>query len=832
MTPPITPRDFPEIRWRGHWIWVPEQPVAPSGFWAAEPATPARESHALFRRTFRLERAPARAPARITADARYALFVNGRPAARGPVRSQPRRLHYDMLDLAPFLQDGENILAVYVKHYGAPTSFWMPAVPNNTLGGTGALVFECDLGVAGWLASDASWRARESDAWADTGRDGTDHGDGVPVEVLDARRLPQGWQQPGFDDGGWGAAQVLAAMHVGGFARTQPPTDPYGPLYPRPIAELSGARCVPASARLELLPSAGPAQGGPIARVQSSLALPIASAAPAELPLAIDLAGGAARICFDMGRVVSGLVEFALDAPAGTLLDLSFTEEPLAPAISMDKSRAGMRYVTRGCADRFQAFESNGFRYAYMLIDGAAGLIRLRDFAVREQLYPWQPGAAFECSDERLNAIFAAGLRTVQLCSHDALIDCPTREQRSWVGDAVVHQMVHLATNADWRLAWHYLTVTNSPRSDGILPMAVVGNFEASALYTIPDWSLHWLHGVYNLYRFGGEREAVAALLPTAERILRWYAPYQTAAGVLKDVPEWNLVDWSSVSVEDTSAVLAALWARGLREFAAMAGWLEDRGRARWAERLYERIRPGFEIFWDEARGSYADHLVGGERRPEMSQLAGALAIVAGLAPASRWRRIVDTIADPARLVVRSWMGNGAGEQSMEKWQAQVRQGRYTIDWDAERQVVLAEPFMSYVVHDALAQAGQADRLPDMYPRWAQFLAGGYDTLGECWDFGTHVHGWSSSPTRDMVFYTLGVTPAAPGYASARVAPRLGRLAWARGRVPTPHGFVAVEASASRLLVESPVPLVVDLPGQPPRELPAGRHELVIEGDN
>ena len=43
-----------------------------------------------------------------------------------------------------------------------------------------------------------------------------------------------------------------------------------------------------------------------------------------------------------------------------------------------------------------------------------------------------------------------------------------------------------------------------------------------------------------------------------------------------------------------------------------MAGWLEDRGRARWAERLYERIRPGFEIFWDEARGSYADHLVGG----------------------------------------------------------------------------------------------------------------------------------------------------------------------------------------------------------------------------
>ena len=30
-------------------------------------------------------------------------------------------------------------------------------------------------------------------------------------------------------------------MHIGGFACTQPPTDPYGPLYPRPIAQLDGA---------------------------------------------------------------------------------------------------------------------------------------------------------------------------------------------------------------------------------------------------------------------------------------------------------------------------------------------------------------------------------------------------------------------------------------------------------------------------------------------------------------------------------------------------------------------------------------------------------------
>ena len=40
-------------------------------------------------------------------------------------------------------------------------------------------------------------------------------------------------------------------------------------------------------------------------------------------------------------------------------------------------------------------------------------------------------GAAFECSDPLLNRSGAVGRRTVDLCSHDAYLDCPTREQRA-----------------------------------------------------------------------------------------------------------------------------------------------------------------------------------------------------------------------------------------------------------------------------------------------------------------------------------------------------------------------------------------------------------------
>jgi hypothetical protein len=828
----VNPQDFPEIRWRGHWIWVPEEPIEPSAPFASGGNVQAREAHGLFRKTLQLDRVPERVPARMTADSRYLLFANGREVFRGPIRSQPRRLHYDPFDLAPYLQPGPNLLAIYVKYYGTPKSYWMPAAPNMTLGRSGILVFEANLGAAGWVASDATWKARKADAWTSDWQSGPSDliGGGIPVEVFDARRFPHGWSEAGFDDSAWGAAQVVPAVHIGGFARTQPPTDPYGPLYPRPIAKLGGERKTPATLLVETLDGrVDAAIGSPVKRVEAAAGLPVADMARREqLPLTLNVpAGGMARVTFDMGGIVSGFVEFELEAPAGTTLDLSYVEEPVTGPSGMIAAHAGTRYVARGEADRFQVFDSNGFRYAHMLVHGAQGKLTLRDFGVRENLYPWQEGADFACDDEELNGIFRAGIRTVQLNSHDAFIDCPTREQRSWVGDGVVHQMVHLATNRDWRLAWHYLTLGASPRSDGILPMTVVGDIEASGSFTIPDWSLHWVHGVHNCYRFSGDREMVKALMPVVERVLRWYAPYQTSGGVLKDVPEWNLVDWSSVSTEDTSAALTALWARGLRELAEMAAWLEERGSHRWADGLYEQARAGFEVFWDEARGSYVDHIVNGERRPEMSQLAGALAIVAGLAPEARWRRIVDTITGAERLVVRSWTGGGEGEYAMDKMLKQF-QGIYEIDWDAEREIVLAEPFMSYVVHDAVALAGRAELLPDLHRRWLEFLRDGYDTLGECWGWGTHVHGWSCAPTRDLIFYTLGVTPAEPGYTTARIAPRLGRLGWARGSVPTPHGLLAVEVNADGVKIDSPVPVVLDLDGQPPRRLTAGRHEVTI----
>ncbi len=810
---PVTPDDFVPGRWRGRWTWLAKEDAdVPDG---------------LFRRSFELAEVPVRVPARLTADTRYRLFVNGIETSAGPIRSQPHRWRYDLVDLAPYLRSGRNVLALQVKHLRGGGAYWMPAPRNETLGGHGVFVFEAGLDDAEWLISDHEWRGYACPAWSDL------VGGGLPVEVLDAKRLPNGWTEPDFDDSGWRPADTIRPRHAGASGLDRPPADPYGPLLPNPLPRLQGERISPIRAdvttRVGTLDEAEPS---PVRRLEAAAGWPESGS---MLPEGGSASDQHTLLRVDFGRVVSGRITINVEAAAGTVLDMSFTEDPLSPEVANGFfPQVGARYVCRGHADRFETFFPYGLRFLNVLTTLPPGVtdidIDVRDIAVHEQLSPMLGGAGFSCSDEGLNAIHAACRRTVELCSHDAFVDCPTREQRAWVGDGVVHQLAHLVCNEDWRLAAHYLQLSASPRPDGILPMTVAGNVEAADGLTIPDWSLHWLHGLLSWYEWSGDLALVRELLPVAQRVLAWFVPFLDEAGLLAEVTEWTLVDWSSVTTGGTNAVLTGLWARGLVEFGVLARAVGDPGAAEWADSLHAQAKAGFELFWDEARGSYTDHAVEGLRQPHMHQLAGAAAIVGDLAPRDRWARIAETITDRDVVVRRSWSVGADG--AFEKLRRQL-DGVREVDWDVEREIVRAQPFASYVVHDAVARAGRSDLLPALLRDWSEFLeptADGrtYDTIGECWGWGTHAHAWSCTPIKDLVMHVLGVTPSVPGCTVVRVAPHLGDLDWAEGRVPTPYGLVWVRADRTQVSVDSPVP--VDLQGRDGgvERLSAGRHTRVL----
>jgi alpha-L-rhamnosidase len=189
----------------------------------------------------------------------------------------------------------------------------------------------------------------------------------------------------------------------------------------------------------------------------------------------------------------------------------------------------------------------------------------------------------------------------------------------------------------------------------------------------------------------------------------------------------------------------------------------------------------------------------------------------------------VDELADRSRLAhsVPHLEAMALGQRARAL--SQLVEGNPSPAWDVQAQVLEAQPFFRYVVHDALAEAGRADLVADACRDWKVFLDAGETTWPETWAGGTRCHGWSSTPTRDLVVHTLGISPAEPGFARARVAPRLGDLDWAHATVPLPLGPLTVHATRGRVEVDSPVGVELD-DGRGVTTLSAGRHVVDLEG--
>lgn len=782
--------------WRARWIWFEAPRIHTRTATRPEPRDPA-DRIGLFRRTVELGRVPASAPARIWVDGRYVCWVNGSEVARGPVRSDPRQSHYDAVDLAPHLQPGTNVIAVLARHFGEATSWWMPVPASYTLG-AGSWVFEAQVG-DDWIVSDRSWTCAPGRAWSPVPLPGDVAC--LPLESFDARQHDHAWRDVDFDDADWVAATEITPLHTGGAANPHPPSEPFGLLRPPVRASFpGGGHHVAAELARWSVHATDPGQD-PVAQVladQASTATPD---------------GGATElILFDLGHIAAGSIEVDLQgAAAGTTVDVAAAEhvDEAGRLVTLGQ-HAGLRYVASGNEhERFESLDTVGTRYLLASVRAPGGTVPALSLAVRDRHRPRPEGASFECSDPDLQRIFEIGLRTVDLCALDAYVDCPTREQRAWTGDSVVHQMVDLVTNPDWSMAIWHPRLAAMPRHDGMLAMAPASDFAADDRTFIPDWSLHWVRSLHHLYRYTGDRDLVTELLPVAERTLRWFETYLRPDGLLHDVSGWALLDWSSVYSTGASSTMNALWARALEDLADMSRWVGNQGTADWAERRRQGVADAFDRFWDESRGVYVDHVVDGVQRRVAAQHGGATALAAGLVPADRIDTVVARLLDRDRLIRHSWVMDTVTAEGGSSGFIHMVMGYPEPDWDVEEQMVEAQPFFRYVLHDGLARAGKAELLAELCGDWQVFVDAGETTWPECWKGGTRCHGWSSTPTRELIVHVLGVTPAEPGYAAVRVDPRLGGLDWVRATVPTPHGPVTVEAHADgRVDVDSPVPVV------------------------
>ena len=106
-----------------------------------------------FEKSISLKRVPKSAEARIAADSKYWLWVNGRNIVfegglkRGP---DPSGSYYDVVDLAQYLNKGENKIRILLWHFGRDGF-------SHKNSGKSGLIFDAP---AIGLVSDSSWQSR------------------------------------------------------------------------------------------------------------------------------------------------------------------------------------------------------------------------------------------------------------------------------------------------------------------------------------------------------------------------------------------------------------------------------------------------------------------------------------------------------------------------------------------------------------------------------------------------------------------------------------------------------------------------------------------------
>jgi len=202
------------VSWQGQWIWTAD--------------SPSEAQWINLRKTFTLNEVPEIVEAKVSVDSRYWMWVNGNLAVyEGQLKTGPSASswYYDCEDIAQYLVEGENTIAVLACYWGRNSS-------STVKTGKQGFLFDAEF-PAGALAdgstrlvSDTSWKVQRDPAFEAPDYHPNSRVGDVNTKY-NAAKAVEGWQNPGFDDSAWANATI----------KTMAATDPRNTLAERPIPQ-------------------------------------------------------------------------------------------------------------------------------------------------------------------------------------------------------------------------------------------------------------------------------------------------------------------------------------------------------------------------------------------------------------------------------------------------------------------------------------------------------------------------------------------------------------------------------------------------------------------
>jgi hypothetical protein len=490
-----------------------------------------------LRTVVNLQKKPKSALARISADSKYWLWINGELAVlegqlkRGP---NPNDTYYDKIDLAPWLKKGENTIAVQLWYFGRH------GFSHNDSQMAG-FYLDCQAGNEK-IMSDGSWKIMKDKAFQDAGEPKGNFRLPESNVLFNANEDGEGWQQSGFDDSLWKYAQSMGEAGV----------PPWNNLIKRPIPQWKNF----------------------------------------GLTKVANLQRDRNRVTLRLPYNMQFHFWMKVKAPKGHLIKITTDN-----FYNLNDVPLRADYVTQ---EGIQEYEHlpwlNGQEVYFDLDEG----VEILEAGYRETGYASEFNGTFVVDDPDLMTLREKANRTLYVTMRDNFMDCPDRERAQWWGDLVLEMeesfyAMDEAAIALSRKAIHELVDWQKP--DGTLFSPIpAGNWDKELPQQMLA-SIGWF-GFRHFVQYTGEQELYQKVYPPIKRYLALWTIGADGSVPFKK-GGWNWSDWGGQI--DNHLLEHVWYYLALKGYAEMAEYMNEPDQQQEALGKMKAIKHRLNtVFWTE----------------------------------------------------------------------------------------------------------------------------------------------------------------------------------------------------------------------------------------
>ena len=590
-----------EREWKSWWISAPEVLYHPN-MWMG------------FYKSVSLDSVPDALPARIAADSRYWLWINGQMVVReGGLKRGPNRSdsYYDIVDIAPYLKSGSNDIAVLLWHFGRDGF-------SHNSSGKPAILFDAQCESVEIL-SDGSWTAAVMDEFSDVSFPHVNFRLAESDIRYDATKADFQWiKGPG--------KSFKGAMALGFAGQT-----PWGALHRNPLPQWK--------------------DWGVKEYVSSELH-------------ANRRTGCDTLVCtLPHDGLVYPILKYD-DVKAGTTVTI-LTDSYLHFCKNNARVPVHAEYV---CCDGPQDFECwdwmSGHKVMYIIPAGSP----VPSVSYRETGYNADFAGTFTSSDPFLNGYWQKAQRTLYVNMFDTFYDCPDRERSQWTGDAVneCEQTFYMLSREADALGGKWLRELCAWQKPNGQIYAPVPSGNWTRELSGQSLSSVGYYGLWTYYMQSGDIDILSRTYDAVEKYLNLWESRSDGTVEYRH-GEWEWGDWGKNI--DQEALIGALYYHALKgHYMAAVELGKDADAARIKSRM-ESYRSGYNArYWNGTAYRSARY------RGETDDRVQACAAVIGLAREEYYPAICNVLrtefhASPymERYVFQAFCEMGYGEYGIER---------------------------------------------------------------------------------------------------------------------------------------------------------------------